>query len=194
MRSYSSTTVIVNLTEHPQSEPETSWIIALDSLDMSVEDTASQLESLTWLSGEQYPVMSSLNSRHGVHNWGASSSFAEFILNVSAGGLGGLGAAAVDAAVRDLFGKFRERSAGDQWGNVISEEDAARVALARISTQYGVPSTELTIHKALTDAANCSHEFSFKHADGRAYGAVVGIVEDSPTCMRLWREVAPDSA
>ncbi|MFF7394555.1 hypothetical protein ACFZAE_39850 [Streptomyces scabiei] len=187
----STTTVIVNLTDHPSGDPETSWIIALDSLAVSVEDVMSELERLTWLAGEEYPAMSSLQSRQGAYNWGASSSFAEFVLSIASGGMGGLSAMAVDAAVRDVFRKLRERANGDDWGNVISEEEASQVAMSRIATQYGVPSEELTVQRAETYATTPAHEFLFRHADGRTFGAVVGIVKDSPTCMRIWREIAP---
>ncbi|MFD5103611.1 hypothetical protein [Streptomyces albidochromogenes] len=186
----STTTVIVHLTDHPSGDPETSWIIALDSLDLPVEDVMSELQTLTWLAGDEYPAMSSLQSRQGVYNWGASNSFAEFVLSVASGGIGGLSAMAIDAAVRDLFTKLRERANGDDWGSVISEENASQVARSRIATQYGVPSDELTIQRAETDATIRTHEFLFRHTDGRTFGAVVGIVKDSPTCMRIWREAA----
>ncbi|MGW6902654.1 hypothetical protein ACWGF2_39695 [Streptomyces sp. NPDC054919] len=183
-----STTVIVNLTDYPGTDPETSWILPLDALDMSVEDTIEQLQALTWLAGEEYPVMSSLQSRYGVHNWGSSSSYAEFILNMSAGGFGSLGATVIDSAVRSTFRKLRDRARGDDWGNMISEDDALGVAKSRIAAQYQVQAEELTVRKAQTDAADQSHEFEFDHADGRSFGAVVGIFKDSPTCMRIWRE------
>ncbi|MFD6937322.1 hypothetical protein ACFWAP_14390 [Streptomyces goshikiensis] len=110
------TTIVVNLTDYPGSDPQASWIIALDGLDMSVEDMMRELQELTWATKDDYPVMSSLRSRQGVHNWGASSTFAEFILDMSAGGVGALGAVGFQAAVRDLFGRFRVRSRGDYWG------------------------------------------------------------------------------
>ncbi|MFE8960319.1 hypothetical protein [Streptomyces iakyrus] len=184
----STTTVIVNLTDHPSGDPETSWIIALDSLDLPVEDIMSELEKLTWLAGDEYPAFSSLQSRQGVYNWGASNSFAEFILSVASGGMGGLSAIAIDAAVRDMFRKLRERANGDDWGDVISEENASQVARSRLATQYNVPSDELTTLRAETNTEQRTHEFLFRHSDGRKFGAVVGIVKDSPTCMRIWRE------
>ncbi|WP_371660968.1 hypothetical protein [Streptomyces sp. NBC_00280] len=182
-----STTVIVNLTDHPGIEPEVSWILPLDALDMSVEETIEQLQALTWLTGEEYPVMSSLQSRYGVHNWGSSSSFAEFVLSLSAGGLGSLGATAIDTAVRGGLRKLRDRARGDDWGNVISEEDALSVAKSRIASQYNVEAEELTVRRSQTDSVERSHEFEFTHADGRSFGAVVGIFKDSPTCTRIWR-------
>ncbi|MEW2312246.1 hypothetical protein AB0918_27045 [Streptomyces sp. NPDC006864] len=182
-----STTVIVNLTDHPGVEPEVSWILPLDALDMSVEETIEQLQALTWSTGEEYPVMSSLHSRYGIHNWGSSSSFAEFILSLSAGGLGSLGATAIDAAVRESFRKLRDRARGDDWGDVISEEDALGVAKSRIASQYNIEAEALSVRRAQTDAVERSHEFEFIHTDGRSFGAVVGIFKDSPTCMRIWR-------
>ncbi|MFD5265263.1 hypothetical protein [Streptomyces sp. NPDC058335] len=183
--------MIVNLTDHPSVEPETSWIISLDSLDVPVEDVVSELETLTWLAGDEYPAMSSLRSRQSVFNWGASGSSAEFVLSIASGGLGGLSAMAIDTAVRDVFRKLRERANGDDWGNAISEENASQVARSRIATQYSVPSDELTALRAETDIGQRTHEFLFRHSDGRTFGAVVGLVKDSPTCMRIWREIAP---
>jgi hypothetical protein len=186
----STTTVIVNLTDHPNDDPETTWIITLDSLDFPVDDVMSELEKLTWLAGDEYPAMSSLQSRQGVYNWGASNSFAEFVLSIASGGMGGLSAIAIDTAVRDLFRKLRERASGDDWGNTVSEENACRVARSRIATQYSVPPDELTTQRTETDTTQRTHEFLFRHADGRTFGAVVGIVKDAPTCMRIWREAA----
>ncbi|MBT2871273.1 hypothetical protein [Streptomyces sp. McG7] len=186
----STTTVIVNLTDHPSDDPETSWIIALDSLDFPIEDVMSELEALAWLAGGEYPVMSNLQSRQGVYNWGSSHSFAEFVLSIASGGIGGLSAMAIDTAVKDLFRKFRERANGDDWGDAISEENASQVARSRIATQYSVLPDELTTQRVETDTAQRTHEFLFRHTDGRTFGAVVGIVKDSPTCMRIWRQVA----
>ncbi|MET3984781.1 hypothetical protein [Streptomyces sp. PvR034] len=188
-----SARVIVNLTKYPRGEPETSWVISLDSLGISVEEAMAELQTLTWMAGKQYPVMSSLNSRLGIHNWGASSSFVEFVLDMSAGGLGGLSATAIDTAVRDLFSRFRSRARSDEWGALISEEDALSVARSRISTQYSVAVEDLAVQRAEADASDQSHSFGFSHPDGRSFGAVVGIVKDSPTCMRIWRE-GPESA
>ncbi|MEV3849337.1 hypothetical protein ACIF6H_03565 [Streptomyces microflavus] len=182
-----STTVIVNLTDHPGVEPEVSWILPLDALDMSVEETVEQPQALTWSTGEEYPVMSSLQIRYGIHNWGSSSSLAEFILSLSASGLGSLGATAIDAAVRESFRKLRDRARDDDWGDVISEEDALSVAKSRITSQYNVEAEELTLRRAQTDAVERSHEFEFTHTDGRSFGAVGGIFKDSPTCTRIWR-------
>ncbi|MEU5329075.1 hypothetical protein [Streptomyces parvus] len=182
-----STTVIVNLTDHPGVEPEVAWILPLDALDMSVEETIEQLQALTWSTGDEVPVMSSLQSRYGIHNWGSSSSFAEFILSLSAGGLGSLGATAIDAAVRESLRKLRDRARGDNWGDVISEEDALDLAKSRIASHYTIEAEALTVRRAQTDAVERSHEFDFVHTDGRSFGAVVGIFKDSPTCMRIWR-------
>ncbi|MFK4118046.1 hypothetical protein [Streptomyces longwoodensis] len=186
----STTTVIVNLTDHPSGDPETSWIIALESLDFPVDDVMSELEKLTWLAGDEYPAMSSLRSRQGIHNWGASNSFAEFVLSIASGGIGGLSAMVIDTAVRDLFRRLCERANGDDWGDAISEESACQVARSRIATQYSVPSDELTVQRTETDTAQRTHEFLFRHADGRTFGAVVGLVKDAPTCMRIWRVAA----
>jgi hypothetical protein len=186
--------VIVNLVDRPGGEPETSWIIALDSLAVPVEEVVRELEALTWLAGEEYPAMSIMDSRQGVHNWGASASFAEFVLSIASGGLAGLSATAVDAAARDLFRKFRERADGDDWGNVITEEQAVQVAKSRLAMQYGVAPEELSVWKAETDSVTQAHTFHFRHPDGRTFGAIVGIIKDSPTCMRIWREAASNGS
>ncbi|MFH9367311.1 hypothetical protein ACH4K8_16685 [Streptomyces anulatus] len=189
-----ATTVIVNLTDHPESDPRTSWILSLDALDMTVEDTMGMLESLTWLGGGEYPAMSSLRSRTGVYNWGASSSSSQFVLDLAASGLAGMGVVAIDAGVRAVFRKLRDRARGDDWGGVISEEDALTVAKSRIASQYGVEQDDLAVRRAQTDAVDHSHEFEFDHSDGRSFGAVVGIFKDSPSCTRIWREAPTDTS
>ncbi|MEF2528323.1 hypothetical protein [Streptomyces sp. CS62] len=181
-------TIIVSLSDYAGGEPSESWVLTVDGLDMTVDETLRQLQELTWATKGEYPVMSSLRSRQGVHDWGASSAFVEFILDVSASGVGALGAVAFEAAVRDLFSRFRSRSRGDYWGNTISEEDALAVARRRVASQYGVEPEELSVQRAEIDAVDGAHDFRFSHADGRTFGAVVGILRDSPTCMRIWRE------
>ncbi|WP_327375416.1 hypothetical protein OG393_16545 [Streptomyces sp. NBC_01216] len=182
----------MKLTEHPTSEPDQVWVLSLDTFQMPADDVIKELEALTWLPGAEYPVMSHISARQGVTNWGASSSFMEFVLEMSSSGLGGVATLAVSAAVKELYSKLRGRSQGDHWGDVISEETAVAVAKQRIASQYGVEGDSLTLSRSETDAANRSFHFAFSHPDGRSFGAEVGILKDAPTCMRIWRQVAPE--
>ncbi|MCX4819963.1 hypothetical protein OG883_08605 [Streptomyces sp. NBC_01142] len=186
------TTFVVKLADQPASEPDEVWILTLDEFQMPAEEVIKELQSLTWLPGAEYPLMSNISTRQGITNWGASSSFSEFILQMGAGGLGGVQAAAVTTGVSALYGKFRDRSRGDHWGDVISEETALAVAKTHIASQYGVAANSLTLLRSETDAANKSFEFAFNHPDGRSFGAEVGVIKDSPTCMRIWRQAASE--
>ena len=189
---YITATFIVKLTDHPTSEPDEVWVLSLDSFEMPADDIIKELENLTWLRGAEYPVMSHISSRQGITNWGASSSFMEFVLEMSSNGMGGVTTVVVSEAVKALYSKLRRRSQGDHWGDVISEETAIAVAKQRIATQYDVEGDNLTLSRSETDAANRSFHFIFSHPDGRSFGAEVGILRDAPTCMRIWRQVAPE--
>ncbi|WP_128643420.1 hypothetical protein [Streptomyces sp. SS] len=181
----------MKLTDHPTSAPDEVWILSLDSFQMPADDVIKELEALTWLRGAEYPTMSRISSRQGITNWGASSSFIEFVLEMSSNGAGGVGTVVVAAAVKALYSKFRERSQGDHWGDVVPEETAIAVAKLRIASQYSVESESLTLSRSETDAANRSFTFTFNHPDGGSFGAEVGILKDAPTCMRIWRQVSP---
>ncbi|MFJ3580972.1 hypothetical protein ACIPPS_01875 [Streptomyces sp. NPDC090127] len=185
-------TFIVKLMDHPTSEPDEVWILSVDSFEMATEEVIKELQALTWLPDAEYPLMSHISVRHGITNWGASSTFAEFVLEMGAGGLGGVEAVAVTAAIRSLYGKFRGRSQGDHWGDMIPEDTAAAEAKRRIAAQYEVEAETLTLSRSETDAANKTFDFTFTHSDGRSFGAQVGVLRDSPTCMRIWRQATSD--
>ncbi|MFE7515625.1 hypothetical protein ACFU8I_31035 [Streptomyces sp. NPDC057540] len=189
---YITATFIVKLTDHPALDPDEVWIFSLDSFDMPADDVIKELEALTWLRGAQYPAMSQISSRQGITNWGASSSFMEFVLEMSSNGAGGVATVVVSEAVKALYSKLRGRSRGDHWEDVVSEETAIAVAKRRITSQYNVEGDSLTLSRSETDAANRSFHFTFSHPDGRSFGAEVGILKDAPTCMRIWRQVAPE--
>ncbi|MCI4039898.1 hypothetical protein [Streptomyces sp. TRM75563] len=182
----------MKITEHPASEPDEVWILSLDSFQMPADDVIKDLQALTWLPGAEYPAMSHISYRQGIANWGSSSSFMEFILQVSSDGMAGVGTVAVSAAIKKLYSKLRERSQGDHWGDLVPEETAIAVAKQRIASQYSLESESLTLTQSEADVANRSFRFTFSHPDGGSFGAEVGILKDAPTCMRIWRHVAPD--
>ncbi|WP_330297758.1 hypothetical protein [Streptomyces sp. NBC_00503] len=182
----------MKITDHPTSEPDEVWVLSLSSFQMSADDVIKELQALTWLRGAEYPAMSQISSRQGITNWGASSSSIEFVLEMSSNGAGGVATVVVSGAVKALYAKFRERSQGDRWGSMVSEETAAAVAKQRIASQYSVEGDSLTLSRSETDAATRSFHFAFSHPDGRSFGAEVGIVKEAPTCMRIWRQVAPE--
>ncbi|MEV6198793.1 hypothetical protein AB0M64_02325 [Streptomyces sp. NPDC051771] len=178
----------MKLTAHLSAEPEEIWILDVESLEMTSDEVIKELQDLTWRPGAPFPLMSSIRGRQSILNWGASSSLSEFILEMGAGGLGGLEAAGLAAAIRYTYGKFRDRSQGDPWGESIAEEVALAQAKARIVEHYGVAEDALTVRRAETNAVDKRFEFTFSHTDGRSFGAEVGVIKDAPTCMRLWRE------
>ncbi|MEU3952835.1 hypothetical protein AB0F45_11000 [Streptomyces achromogenes] len=182
----------MKLTDHPTSEPDEVWVLSLDSFEMPADDVIKELEALTWLRGTEYPAMSHISSRQAITNWGASSSFMEFILEMSSNGMGGIATVVVSEAVKALYSKLRERSQGDHWGDAVSEETAIAVAKQRIASQYSVEGDSLTLSRSETDAENRRFHFAFSHPDGRSFGAEVGLLKDAPTCMRIWRQVAPE--
>lgn len=178
----------VKLLDQLDAEPSEVWILNVESLEMTSDEVVKELQDLTSRPGARYPLMSNISARQGILNWGASSSLSQFLLEMGAGGLGSIEAAGIAAAIRYTYGKFRDRSQGDPWGESISEDVALAQAKARIVEHYGVAEDALSVQRAETNAADKRFEFTFAHTDGRSFGAEVGVIKDSPTCMRLWRE------
>ncbi|QGZ49990.1 hypothetical protein GPZ77_17855 [Streptomyces sp. QHH-9511] len=173
--------------DHPSVEPDEIWILNVEGLEMTADEVIKELQDLTWPPGQPFPLMSNIGARQGIMNWGASSSFSEFLLEMGAGGLGGLEAAGLGAAIRYTYGKFRARSQGDPWEDSISEDVALAQAKARIVEYYSVAEDDLSVQRSETDGVDEIFKFTFIHLDGRTFGAEVGVIRQSPTCMRLWR-------
>ncbi|KWT61215.1 hypothetical protein ADL21_14645 [Streptomyces albus subsp. albus] len=69
--------------------PDEVWELQLDHIDMSTEDIIDELDVIPWADGREFPNHSTVSARTSKHNWGASTSFSEIIMQVSTGTAGG---------------------------------------------------------------------------------------------------------
>jgi hypothetical protein len=168
--------------------PDEVWDLDLDHLDMFTEEVIDELDAITWAEGEQAPSHSTVSARTGQHNWGASGSYSEIIMQVSMGTAGGAGATAIAAAVKMVYEKLKSRSQGDSWRRLPSTEEAAGLARSRIHQHYDVAIDKLTVIRSSVDAEAQRYDLEFIHEDGRKFGGTVGAITGMPSCTRVWAE------
>lgn len=181
--------VSVALGDHPAVYyPLEVWDLSLDELDMFTEEIIDELGVIPWAENADVPSFSTVSARTTQHNWGASGSSSEIILQVSTGAAGGIGATAIVAAIKTVYEKLKDRSRGDSWGSVPSIEDAVRIATAHIHQHYDVAIDKLTVTRSSLDAEAGRHDLDFVHEDGRKFGATVGAIAEMPSCTRVWAE------
>ncbi|MEU6293482.1 hypothetical protein [Streptomyces sp. NPDC046988] len=166
--------------------PDEVWDLGLDHLDMFTEEVIDALSVIPWAEGNDAPSHSSVTARTGQHNWGASGSFSEIVMQVSLGTAGGVGAAAITEAIKATYQKLKSRAQGDSWRSMPSAEDAARLARSRIYRHYDVAVEKLTVVRSTVDAEAQRYDFEFSHEDGRRFGATVGALAGTPSCTRVW--------
>ncbi|MEU3555067.1 hypothetical protein [Streptomyces fragilis] len=107
------THIAVALQHDPGCYPDEVWDVALHHLDMYTEEVLEELKAIAWAENKEYPSYSSISARSGVHNWGASGSFSELLMQVSTGTAGGVGAAAIIGATKLAYEKLKSRSRGE---------------------------------------------------------------------------------
>jgi hypothetical protein len=105
--------ISVALGDHPAAYyPLEVWDLALDELDMFTEEVIDELSVIPWAENADEPSFSTVSARTTQHNWGASGSSSEIILQVSTGAAGGIGATAIVAAIKTVYEKLKDRSRG----------------------------------------------------------------------------------
>ncbi|MFJ3761113.1 hypothetical protein [Streptomyces sp. NPDC090080] len=180
--------VSVALTIDLSHYPYEVWDLALQHLDMFTEEIIDELGTIPWAEGKAYPQHSTVSAKTGEHNWGASGSFSEIIMQVSMNAGGGVGAVALTAAIKSVYGKLKSRSHGDARRSVASLDEAARIARSSLYRYYDVAADRLTVVRSSVDVETQRYELEFRHMDGRRFGAVVGAVTGMPSSTRVWVE------
>ncbi|MEU1020673.1 hypothetical protein ABZ366_00880 [Streptomyces sp. NPDC005904] len=170
--------------------PEEIWDLQLDHLDMFTEQVIDELDAIAWAEGNEYPSHSTVSARTGNHNWGASGSYSEIIMQVSTGTAGGVGTIAIAAAIKVAYEKLKSRSQGDTWRSMPTLEQAANLARSRIHQHYDVATEKLTVIRSDVDSEAQRYDLEFSHEDGRKFGATVGAFPGMPSCTRVWAEGA----
>ncbi|MFF0432389.1 hypothetical protein ACFYU9_09240 [Streptomyces sp. NPDC004327] len=182
--------ISVRLVDHPVYYPQEAWDIQLDHLDMYTEEVLEELAIIRWAETSEWPTHSTVSANTTQHNWGASGSFSEIIMQVSTGAMGGVGAAAIAGSIKAIYAKLRARSQGETWSNIPSAEEASRLAKSRLHLHYDVAMDKLTVSRSDIDAEAERYDFNFVHEDGRKFGATVGAAKGIPSCTRVWMETA----
>ncbi|GEJ99330.1 hypothetical protein [Streptomyces sp. 1-11] len=170
--------------------PHEVWDLGLDQLDMFTEEVLEELHTIAWAEGNEYPNHSTMSAKTGQHNWGASGSFSEIIMEVSSNAGGGVGAVALTAAIKSVYEKLRSRAYGDVWRSLPSADQAVEIAKSALRRHYDVADARLTVIRSEMDAEAQRHYIEFSHEDGRKFGATVGAIKGMPSCTRVWAEGA----
>ncbi|MET9460523.1 hypothetical protein ABZY05_36480 [Streptomyces canus] len=179
--------ITVQIVPHPTAYPEEVWEVDLEHVDMSTEEILEELSRIAWAEGGKYPANFVLSGRHGHHSWGASGSFAEFVIQMSSGMGGGLGVLAVQAAIKGAFEKIRKRATRDSWENLASEEEARNLARMKIHAHYDIPLEDLALTGSQADASTATYAFSFTGL-GKKFGAQVTTLEGITCCTKVWMQ------
>ncbi|WP_428952012.1 hypothetical protein [Streptomyces sp. cg35] len=180
--------ISVAVVETLEHYPNEVWEIRLTHLDMFTEEVLDELDTIAWCEGNHYPNHSSISAKTGKHNWGASGSFADILMEVSSNTGGGIGAVAITAAIKSVYEKFKKRSQGGAWQSMPSAEEAVSHAKSSLYQHYNVAFDSLTVVRSDADAESLRHDFEFSHSDGRKFGATVGAIKGIPSCIRVWAE------
>ncbi|MFJ1815972.1 hypothetical protein [Streptomyces sp. NPDC088139] len=170
--------------------PHEVWDLGLDQLDMFTEEVFEELHTIAWAEGNEYPNHSSMSAKTGQHNWGASGSFSEIIMEVGSSAGGGVGAVALTAAIKSAYEKLRSRAYGDAWRSMPSTDQAVEIAKSSLHRHYDVAVARLTVIRSDMDAEAQRYEIEFSHEDGRKFGATLGAIKGLPSCTRVWAEGA----
>ncbi|MFF9274587.1 hypothetical protein [Streptomyces griseosporeus] len=182
--------IVVALVEDLGHYPYEVWDLGLDHLDMFTEEVLEELHAIAWAEGNRYPSHYTMGGRTGQHNWGASGSFSEIIMQVASNAGGGVGAVATTAAIKSVYEKLRSRAHGDAWRTMPSEERAVELAKSRLHQHYAVAVDKLTVIRSDMDVQAQRYDIELSHEDGRKFGATVGAIRGMPSCTRVWAEGA----
>ncbi|MFJ2820714.1 hypothetical protein ACIO7M_06315 [Streptomyces toxytricini] len=173
--------------------PEAVWTLEVGELDMTGQEIVAELRNITTLHGaREFPAENSISARESSLDWGASSSFGEYILELSISAVGGVGAVALGSALRTAFEKIRSHGhAPTTPRGPVDADEARRLLYSHIALHYGLKETQLTEISHTHSPADGVHEFSFTTDDGFEYGGVIGSPNEPLECTRVWKKTGP---
>lgn len=99
--------ISVRLADHPVYYPQEAWDLDLDHLDMCTEEAIDELTALRWAENNEWPNHSVVSAKTMQHEWGASGSFSEILMQISTGAVGGVGAADIGGAIKAACGRLK---------------------------------------------------------------------------------------
>ncbi|MEU6392862.1 hypothetical protein [Streptomyces sp. NPDC046939] len=110
------------------------------------------------------------------------------IMQVTTGTAGGIGATAITAAIKVVFEKLKNSAEQGDWPQVQTLDEAEQLARSGLHRHYQVAVEKLNLVRSGIDAESHRYDLEFVHEDGRKFGAVVGALESTPSCLRLWAD------
>ncbi|MEU6677671.1 hypothetical protein [Streptomyces sp. NPDC046925] len=180
------TRLVVRIAENPTHYPTAAFTMEMGENAFGGDEILEQLHKIASLDGKlEFPEMHQLSGRESQTNWGASGSFAEYVIEISANILSTAGAAGVGLLVHKAFSKIRARN--DYHPEPLTLEAAQNLLKAHISLHYDIPHEELTEKESTSSLTDGAFTIVFFSPDGAEYGGSVGG-EDPLQCTKVWRK------
>ncbi|WP_159031839.1 hypothetical protein [Streptomyces lydicus] len=176
--------IVARFTEHLIYYPKEVWTLELDDNSMGGDAILDELRTIAFLDGAlEIPASHVLRSSESQTNWGASGSFAEYLIEVSVNLAGGAGAAGLGVVVKSVFDRIQKRSSQER--DPLTTEQARSLVKAHIALHYGIQTDSLVEKKSMHSLSDGVKEFTFASQDGVEFGGAIGG-SDPARCTRVW--------
>ncbi|MFI8080590.1 hypothetical protein ACIF6L_07370 [Kitasatospora sp. NPDC086009] len=177
----------IRLTDQLACYPREVWTLEFPEVELPAEQAESDLSEIATLSGQlPHPVSHRLRVTRVRTAWGAAGSYGDFIIEVSAGILGGAGTAGLTAGVRTVIDKIKSRALDGLNAVPLTRDQAAELVRTHIELHYSEPAATLVEAESVLAIETGGFEFSFKASTGLTYGGTVGEIAGTPSCTRVW--------
>ncbi|MGW0833408.1 hypothetical protein [Streptomyces prunicolor] len=178
--------IIVRIAEHPTNYPTMVFTMEMGENSLGGDAILEELRNIAFLDGQlEFPEMHVVSGREGQTNWGASGSFGEYIIEISANILSTAGAAGVAFVTHKALSKIRGRNEASS--GRLSLDEARSLLKTHITLHYQVPGEELTEVESTTSLVDGVFDFTFVASDATEYGGQVGG-EEPLQCTKVWRK------
>ncbi|MEU3492186.1 hypothetical protein ABZ747_01665 [Kitasatospora cineracea] len=177
----------IRLTRQPAYYPREVWTLEFPEVELPAEQAEKDLSEIATLNGQlPNPVSHYLRVTRTRTSWGAAGSFGDFVIEVSAGILGGAGTVGLTAGVKTVVDKIKSRAHGVLAGTPLTHVQAADLVRSHIELHYSEPSASLVETESSIELDSGGYQFSFKAPSGLEYGGTVGEIAGTPSCTRVW--------
>ncbi|MGW7330568.1 hypothetical protein ACWGIU_18635 [Streptomyces sp. NPDC054840] len=180
--------VVVRAVRLPAEPPESAWTLELGEVDLTADEILHELHKITTLDGKlKYPHPNRLRSTENQHDWGASASFGEYLLEFSSDYGAGVGAAATFAAIQHAFRRISARSTHAPSREPISIDEARQLLRDHLAVNFTTALDQLTEIEYSHDLESEMHKFTFALPSGERFGGTIGSGEGALRCTNVWR-------
>ncbi|MFG2825516.1 hypothetical protein ACGFX4_39580 [Kitasatospora sp. NPDC048365] len=178
--------VSVAFSAHVRYYPREAWTLRIFDAEVDSDTIREELSKVASLDGSlACPVANSFKAVERRTDWGASSTFAEYMIEVSQGILSNGGSAVVGAAVTMAFNRIKKRTGAQDSRASLTMEGAADLVRRDIERLYDEPTNSLTITASSFTAETNVYEFTLTGTAG-TYRGTVGELEEQPACTHVW--------